>query len=478
MATWRMTKQICNNLFCENIDFYWDNDGSNNISWSAHVIGYNGDPYQWICCRIFHITGGKNSNNDLTGDLTIYVGAQGSPGYCTDYDNGYAIGDVWASGTIHMGNDGGTLYLGFRGNANGHDRSGYETWNIPALNWTASLNYNMNGGNGGPGNQSQGGISPNTSSYTFVISNTQPTRTNYVFAGWATSSSATSPMYHGGDSYTIQKSSPTKTLYAVWTPINNYVLTYDTNGGTAGPQPDTYSDTAASHTFTVSAVAPTRTAFKFLGWADSSSATTPDYVAGDTITLTSSNKTKTIYAVWGPYYRPGEVLTSGVWKSTSRAEGKCHIRNNGTWREMTTTAGGSGVRIEVVGTPTLSGPLVTSFDSSSFEMYVPQDFGVNLISPVVEIRHTYTVSDQILTIEAELANGDIIVRYAGALDSNAVTISSRLGCTGLNQAVLTPPVADTADTVTLTTTLGTEAIDPPNIRKNGEWVNQVQLGSY
>lgn len=41
-------------------------------------------------------------------------------------------------------------------------------------------------------------------------------------------------------------------------------------------------------------------------------------------------------------YRPGEVLTSGTWKSTNRSGGKCHLRSGGSWVEMKTSDGGTG----------------------------------------------------------------------------------------------------------------------------------------
>ena len=82
------------------------------------------------------------------------------------------------------------------------------------VDWTATLKYNANGGTGAPSNQTH---TQTGNSHTFTVSNTVPTRTNYRFEGWATSSSASTPAYHGGDSYTINKSDPTKTLYAVWT---------------------------------------------------------------------------------------------------------------------------------------------------------------------------------------------------------------------------------------------------------------------
>lgn len=81
------------------------------------------------------------------------------------------------------------------------------------VSWTATLNYNANGGSGAP---SAGTVTSSGNTATITVSNTVPTRTNYRFEGWSTSSSASTASYHGGDSFTINKSDPTKTLYAVW----------------------------------------------------------------------------------------------------------------------------------------------------------------------------------------------------------------------------------------------------------------------
>lgn len=81
------------------------------------------------------------------------------------------------------------------------------------VSWTATLNYNANGGTGAP---SAGTVTTSGDTATITVSNTIPTRTNFRFEGWSTSSSATTASYHGGDSFTISKSDPTKTLYAVW----------------------------------------------------------------------------------------------------------------------------------------------------------------------------------------------------------------------------------------------------------------------
>ena len=83
-----------------------------------------------------------------------------------------------------------------------------ETYNVsvPALA-SYTVAYNANGGAGAPGSQTK------WYGETLTLSNTAPTRTNYTFAGWATSNGG-SVAYQPGDGYTANSA---VTLYAVWT---------------------------------------------------------------------------------------------------------------------------------------------------------------------------------------------------------------------------------------------------------------------
>lgn len=78
-----------------------------------------------------------------------------------------------------------------------------------------------------------------------------------------------------------------------------YYLYYDANGGSgAPPTQSSVSTTNSSWAFTISNTEPTRSGYTFLGWAKSSTATSASYQPGDTISLTSSSPTATLYAVW------------------------------------------------------------------------------------------------------------------------------------------------------------------------------------
>lgn len=102
---------------------------------------------------------------------------------------------------------------------------------IPAAKsttYTYYLYYNANGGSGAPATQSSG--STTNTGWTFTISSTEPTRSGYTFLGWATSSTATSASYQPGDTIRRTSSSPSITLYAVWSE-ETYTYYFRTIGG-------------------------------------------------------------------------------------------------------------------------------------------------------------------------------------------------------------------------------------------------------
>ncbi len=139
------------------------------------------------------------------------------------------------------------------------------------------------------------------SSVSKKIPTNKPTRTGYKFLGWATSSSAKKATYAPGDTIKVNK---TITLYAVWEKKttktetkNEYRVHFNknTNDSVSG-MPSPMSVVTASYVNKkIPTNKPTRSGYKFLGWATSSSAKKATYAPGDTIKV---NKTITLYAVW------------------------------------------------------------------------------------------------------------------------------------------------------------------------------------
>ena len=159
----------------------------------------------------------------------------------------------------------------------------YAVWAVISYDIT----YDAKGGINAPTTQTK----PHDQDIT--LSMREPTRTGHEFAGWSTDSAATTATYQAGDTFTTNEDT---TLYAVWN-VNTYTITFYDNGGTGGPgtQTYTYADTG---TITLSTTVPTRTgAYVFAGWSESSTATTPSYLAGQEWDRSVAKDTD-LYAVW------------------------------------------------------------------------------------------------------------------------------------------------------------------------------------
>ena len=126
----------------------------------------------------------------------------------------------------------------------------------------------------------------------------------------------------------------------------DYRLSYSANGGSGAPSAQTAYEVSDSHQFTIPNGTPSWIHHIFLGWSFNQSATTPDYQAGDTITLSKNDPQKTLYAVWEYTYRPGKryIQSSDSWVSHNyRNGGHADIRANNSWVEMRTRANKAGL---------------------------------------------------------------------------------------------------------------------------------------
>lgn len=156
----------------------------------------------------------------------------------------------------------------------------YAVWRYVPKTYTVS--YDANGGSNAPGTQTK------TENVALTLASTIPAREGYTFRGWATTPTATTADYQPGGSYTANAA---VTLYAVWEK-DSYTVSYDANGGTGAP-----SSQVKKHgeTLKLRTEIPTRSGYDFLGWAESSTATSATYLAGATY---SENAGITLYAVW------------------------------------------------------------------------------------------------------------------------------------------------------------------------------------
>ena len=84
----------------------------------------------------------------------------------------------------------------------------------------------------------------------------------------------------------------------VSSPSYNYNLKFNANGGSGAPSTitKTATDKTSNLKFTIPSTEPTRSGYTFLGWSESSSASSATYTAGDTVYVDYNDLT--LYAVW------------------------------------------------------------------------------------------------------------------------------------------------------------------------------------
>ena len=124
---------------------------------------------------------------------------------------------------------------------------------------TYTITYNANGGSGAPASQ--------TKYYgtNLTLSSQKPTRTNYTFLGWSTSSTATTATYQAGGTYTANSDA---TLYAVWKlstiPVTSVTL------NVTGDQWIPYKKNGSNGTLNLTAtVSPSNATNKTVTWSSS-----------------------------------------------------------------------------------------------------------------------------------------------------------------------------------------------------------------
>lgn len=155
---------------------------------------------------------------------------------------------------------------------------------------TFTITYDANGGTGAPASQTK---AYNTS---ITLSSDTPTRADeggitYTFLGWSTSSTATTPEYLAGSSYTANAGA---TLYAVWGETNGYFIIYNTDSNFTIPsQKKSIGEDAI-----ITSEIPIKYGYTFVGWSTSANGTTVDYVTGDTYSIDNNIA---LYAVWTPW---------------------------------------------------------------------------------------------------------------------------------------------------------------------------------
>lgn len=280
-------------------DFYsshWGNNYSPRIRLSVSVANLNGNTARVTWILDYVASGYAAYTNGIARAWSVNIDGQVRSG---SYNiNGVSSTTRIANGTIDVARGTSTrniscsASLNFDVTWNGSysgSRSASGSLGVERkVSYTVS--FNANGGTGAPGSQ--------TRWYGEVIylSSTRPTRTGYVFQGWAKSPSGRVE-YQPGSAYGLDANT---TLYAIWSP-ETYTISFNANGGSGAPgnQTKTYGQT-----LTLSSTRPTRTNYNFIGWGTSSGSTSAAYQPGGSYT---SNGNATLYAVWQLAYTPPRI---------------------------------------------------------------------------------------------------------------------------------------------------------------------------
>ena len=184
-------------------------------------------------------------------------------------------------------------------------KTGTTTLDVPAAPIKVTINYNSNGGTGS--------MSPTAytkaSSGSIKLSPNTFTRTGYAFDSWNLAANGSSNSYGDKQAWSLKNDNTNHsyTLYAQWTNLGPFTITYNANGGTPGTVTSQIKTYGTPITID-SGSEPSREGYTFRGWATSAKATRPTYQIGSTY---STEASVTLYAVWAE-----QVITISYNKNT------------------------------------------------------------------------------------------------------------------------------------------------------------------
>lgn len=181
-----------------NTTYYW----YVNAAWSASNT-YS-IPWQYNYYRQYTITFNKNDGtNTVWSTNYVYADSMTATMASAPTRTGYTFQGWSTSSSATSGYNAGSAV----------SVSGSTTFYAVWRRNTITVTYNANGGSGGPGSQTV-----NTNSSFNINGSNYPTRSNYIFKGWSTSSSAKTATYKKGTTSSISAGTSNITYYAVWWP--------------------------------------------------------------------------------------------------------------------------------------------------------------------------------------------------------------------------------------------------------------------
>jgi uncharacterized repeat protein (TIGR02543 family) len=267
--------------------------------------------------------------------------------------------------------------------------------------WSATYHSVAFGENDSPTDPTYDVQTENAPTALTLFSNLSPALSNpgFTFVDWNTQSNGEGTSYSDGSTYSFSAATD---LYAVWSPIPNSTLNFDSTSGT-GSIPSISGRVGGSTTLP-SGAGISNPGFTFVGWNTAANGSGTEYAAGATYVFTVN---QTLYAQWTP-----DTYVVTYWY-----DGGVTMQNSASY---------------VVGTPALTLPSPT-FSGETFDGWFDSASGGTLVGVGGAI---YTPSNSVqlfaqwtlividtLTFNANGGNGSV-ASYSGEDGSTAVLPSS------------------------------------------------------
>jgi uncharacterized repeat protein (TIGR02543 family) len=230
-------------------------------------------------------------------DFTVTFQTDGTPGASLDGETVQTVVRGGDCSPVTANAPNGYVFTGWSGGATG-TANPLTVTNVTSnllitanFGQTYTITYNGNGHTGGTVPPEQ--IKIEDIDITLAVNSGELSKTGYVFAGWNTAADGTGTDYAEGATYTLNAS---LVLYAKWTQLPTYTVSYDGNQATSGTVPANQVKTQGINLILATNTGNlARTGYNFIGWNTKPDGTGTAYTPGGIYSVDAS---VTLYAAW------------------------------------------------------------------------------------------------------------------------------------------------------------------------------------
>jgi len=269
----------------------------------------------------YNLTGWSGTFTNVTSNLTV-TAQWTAITYTITYNETYSLTNT--NPTTYTIESAAITFSALTGTRTGYTFNGWDITSIPTgstgnktitAKWNANvytISYMDVGNTAFSG--THGANHPTSHTYGTTTTLVNPTKSNYTFGGWFTNSAGTGSAV---TSLSATGYTANITLYAKWTAIPQYTVTFDLQGGNISGSTTNPTQTVNQGSTISSLPNPTRTNYTFGGWYTATNGGGTQFT-----TSTIVNSTLTVYAKWtavsglmyiGEYWPEGSDTNSAIW---------------------------------------------------------------------------------------------------------------------------------------------------------------------